>query len=1026
MGVRTPVHLCSKKHSINLKKEVMKTKLTFLLMLFFCAHSVWGQSISIKGKVISEKDNEPIVGVSVLIKGGAGSTITNVTGEYALKADANATLVFSYIGFVPQEIAVNGRTQIDVTLQEKNQALDEVVVVGYGTQKKSDVTGAIASVNDRTLKEIPAANFTQALQGRVVGIDIGSLSTKPGAESQIRIRGTRSLTATNDPLIVLDGIPFSGGLNDINPGDIKSMDFLKDASSTAIYGARGANGVILITTYRGEKGKARISYSGNYGIGSVLRKYHLFNAQEYMAMKAVAGYPAMAIETANLAAGVDTDWQDLFYQQAHQMQHDVTVSGGTDDVRYSIGLGNYNQTSVVPGQEYNRFSFHSSLDADINKWFKIGMTVNNTYGVTDGYNTDVMYSVLSLSPVTQCYNADGSLNIKPMSPQEDTYNPLLINNHSLWQDRTKRLSSFNSAYAEIKFLPELKYHVNAGFNYVQSYGGRYYSKDSPIRAGAMNQAVLSNNVRTTWTVENLLYYDKEFGDHKLNLTGMFSAEESEYEASTFTAYGIMADYIGYSNLSLYDTEKGGYLDQKPTGNYNKYSMLSSMFRANYGYKNRYMLTLTGRADGSSRLVDKWHAYGAVSGAWNINNEDFAHWDNVDMLKLRVGFGQTASQAVDPYSTFGTLSSNMYNYGTVHATGYYVSGLANNDLGWESTNTYNAGIDYSFFSGRLKGTLEGYIQKTHDLLLRQNLPSSSGVPNAIMKNIGSTQNQGIEFTVGGDIIQKKDLNWHVDVNMFMNRNKITALASGAKQEVGSGWFVGQPIDVVYDVEKIGIWQTADTTLAKSFNRKPGQIRVRDYDNDGNIDNDDRHILGSFEPKLQGGFSTRVDYKGFDFSVIGSFKVGGMLYSNLYTGSSYLNCLNGRRNQLYVDYWTPTNPTNKYPKPDVISDQPDDWPGTLGYFKAGFLRIRTITLGYSIPSAVVKSMGLSNLRAYCTVNNPFLPFFNEYVNKYDGLDCESNQIGGNGVGTNYNVQNRQLSIGINTPAARTFLFGVNVSF
>lgn len=873
----------------------------------------------------------------------------------------------------------------------------------------------------------------------MAGVDLSQTSSQPGATMQIRIRGTRSLTASNDPLIVLDGIPFMGNISDINPNDIKSMDILKDASSTAIYGSRGANGVILITTDKGvQEASAKFTYNGYAGLKTVFSKYPMMDGEKFAAMREYAGIYTNTLEESN---DVSTDWQDLMYRNGYVTSHDIGVTGGTKGGNYGFGLGYYKDQGVIPTQQYTRYSLRGSFEQSIGKYLKFGLTTNTNYNVTSGTQVG-LYGVLSMSPLATPYNEDGSLKRTITMPNDVQYvltRDVVENLGDSWVNDKIGFGTYNSFYAEVKcpWVEGLKYRMNLGLNYRSAKNGAFTGEGvNSGTADTPSTASLQHEETTNWTVENLITYDRIFNDkHQLNLVGMFSAEETVYTKSHVSALDIPADFFQYYNIGRAEST----ITVDPNNwNYQKSGLISYMARAMYTYDNRYMFSATVRSDASSRLAKghQWHTYPAVSAGWNIRQESFM--DNVtwmDMLKLRVGYGQTSNQAVDPYSTLGMLSTRPYNFGpTGYATGYYVSSLPNADLGWEYSSTWNLGLDFSLFNGRLSGTLEYYIQKTNNLLLSVNLPSTAGV-GSYMGNVGKTQNKGVEFTINGTILENLNgWTWDASVNISANRNKITALASGQKRDEGNRWFVGYPIDVIYDYEKIGLWNETDPDAQYLQVLEPGgnfgMIKVKytgDYDETGKptraIGADDRQIL-SMDPKFQGGFSTHVSYKGFDLSVIGAFKYGGILISSLHASNGYLNMLTGRRGQVDVDYWTEENTDAKYPKPGGIQsgDNPK-YGSTLGYFDASYWKIRTITLGYQFENQKwVKNLGIDNLRAYVTIQNPFVicsPYHKE-----TGLDPETNSYGDENAAV-ASIR-RLLTVGTNSPATRNFLFGINLTF
>lgn len=1011
--------------------------LGLLLLLCLIPLCSIAQNITVKG-IVKDNLGESVIGANVTEKGTTNGMITDLDGNFSLTVQKNATLVISYIGYVTQEIAIKGNTNLNIILKEDSKALEEVVVIGYGTARKSDVTGSIASVGGDKLQEMPSTNITYALQNRVAGVDMTQTSSQPGATMQIRIRGTRSLTASNDPLVVLDGIPFMGNLSDINPGDIKSMDILKDASSTAIYGSRGANGVILITTNRGAQGTpAKFTYNGYVGAKSVFSKYPMMDGPKYAEMRKYAGKFENSLDESD---DMNTDWQDLLYRTGMVNSHDVSVAGGTNNGSYSFGAAYYKDQGVIPTQNYTRYSLRGSFDQGVGKYFRFGLTTNSNYNVTKGSNID-LYSVLNNTPLANPYNEDGSLKrTVKLNSQDENFvvtRDVVENLEDSWLNEKKGFGTYNNLFAEVQcpWVKGLKYRVNLGLNYRSTKGGVFTGEGiNSSTADTPSTASLEHTETTNWAIENLITYDRTFGKHQLNIVGMYSAEETVYTKSHIAARDIPAEYLQYYNLGRAE----GTITVNPDNwDYQKSGLMSWMGRAMYTYDNRYMLMATVRADASSRLAKghQWHTYPAVSAGWNIGQESFMddlEW--LDIFKVRVGYGQTSNQAVAPYSTWGKLSTRPYNFGpTGYATGYYVSALPNYDLGWEYSSTWNFGLDFTLLGGRLSGTFEYYIQKTSNLLQSVNLPSTSGV-SSYVGNVGKTENKGVEFTLNGTILDNHNgWTWDASINISANRNKLTELASGAERDEANNWFVGHPIDAIYDYEKIGLWQEGDPYLdILEPGGNVGMIKVKytgEYNEDGTpvrqIGPDDRQII-SMEPKFTGGFSTRVAYKGFDLNVITAFKCGGKLISTLHHSNGYLNMLTGRRGQVDVDYWTEENTNAKYPKPGGIQsgDNPK-YGSTLGYFDASYWKVRNISLGYKFDEQKwLKNFGIQSLRAYVSIQNPFVicsPFHKE-----TGLDPETNSYGNENVAVTSGIQKRFLTVGTNAPSTRNYLFGINLTF
>ncbi|HEV7331303.1 MAG TPA: TonB-dependent receptor [Flavisolibacter sp.] len=1011
-----------------------------LLLLSAIAFSAMAQNtIQVRGRIIDEK-NQPLTGASVTVKGTAAGTTTNENGEYQISAPANGTLVISSVGYPSKEIPVNGQATHNVTMTATSTDLEQVIVVGYGTQRKEAVTGSVASIGGERLREVPSTNITQAIQGRLAGVDIAQTSTRPGANMQIRIRGTRSITGENDPLIVLDGIPFIGSLADLNPNDIKSIDVLKDASATAIYGSRGANGVILVTTEKGVRGrKPRVSYNGFHGAQKPFAKYPMMNGPEFIALRTAAGLYTNGPDELN---DLNTDWQDLFYRTGFITDHNISVSGGTEGGNYNFGGGYHLNQGVVPTQRFKRYSLRGSLEQQIGKSFRFGFTTNNNYNESHG-NQVGLYNALSMTPISSPFNPDGTPRraVRMILDNQYIFTKDVIERlqeNSQWLNETRGLASYNAIYGEVTlpYITGLKYRVNLGLNYRQSNNGAYTGPGvgDALNPNTVSSASVDNQYTYHWTFENLLTYDRTFaGKHTVNAVGLYSMEQNKFTRSNMSAQDIPADAFQFYNLG----QAGGQIQINPNNQaYTLTGLMSVMGRVMYSYDNRYMISATVRSDGSSRLAPgyKWHTYPALSVGWNISRESFMDGITaISNLKLRAGYGQTSNQAVAPYSTLGRLDTRPYNFGpTGYATGYFVNQLPNPGLGWEFSKTWNLGLDFSILRNRLSGTVEYYITKTEDVLLGLGLPGTAGVPS-ITGNIGSTQNKGFELALNGTILNNPNgWTWDAGVNFYTNKNRLVSLASGQTRDEGNAWFVGYNINAIFDYKRIGLWQERDqyrNTLEPGGN--VGMIKVEytgEYNPDGTpkraIGPADRQIM-NVDPDFQGGFNTRVAYKGFDLGIVGTFRGGGLLVSTIHGPNGYLNLLSGRRNNIRVDYWTPENTEAKYPKPGgIMSGDNPKYASTLGYFDGSFTKIRTITLGYDFSRSLIRNQAIK-LRMYFTAQNPFV-FFSPF-HRESGLDPETNSAGNeNAASSGFGIPSRILTVGFNTPSTRNYILGVNLSF
>jgi TonB-dependent starch-binding outer membrane protein SusC len=1028
----------------------------FLFLLFTLSASA--QNITVRGQVKDEKGHA-IDKASVFVKGTTNGTTTDENGQFEISAPSNGTLVISSVGYADREIAINGKQNISANLTVSSSDLEQVVVVGYGSQKRKDVTGAVVTVSGEALREVPSSNVVSQLQGRAAGLDIVRNNSRPGTTGQIRIRGNRSLASSqaandqqNTPLIVMDGIPFSGSITDINPDDINNIEVLKDASATAIYGSRGSNGVILITTKRGRTGKPLLSYNGYYGRSKITDEYPFFNGTEYAAYKEQArlatptqtsNYGLTAAEQAGVANGTNTDWQDLLYQPAYVTSHELSVSGGTEGTQFSFGGGYYKETAVIPGEDFQRFSLRTTIDHKLNNRIKLGFNTINTLSYTNGENLNPLYNTLKLSPLTSAYNADGSINLFPIIGSSDptSVNPLtIVNKTDAIKSLRRRIRTFNSLYGEVQILKDLRYRLNVGLDFRQDQTGNYLGPNTLYNPGtstppnlgttaASNESV-ANAEAWSYVIENLLIYEHTFKEkHRVTFTALYSAQKDHSQNNGFSAQGIPADYIQDYNLNL----ASGNLAAS-SGGFSERGLLSFMGRLNYAYNDRFLLTATVRRDGSSVLSpgNQWFTYPAVAVGWNLMNEDFMHsLKLLSNLKLRAGWGITSNQSIDPYTTLGTLATNYYNFGTAqNIIGYFVPNVPNKSLHWESTSNWNLGLDWGLLKNRITGSIDVYKQETKDILLSKSLPRSSGTTSTIV-NAGKTKGHGIEVSVSSLNVQGKNFSWSTDLNFSINREEIVELQDpNLKTDPANGWFVGEPLTVIYDVRKIGIWQTNEATQAAVYGQKPGQIKVEDLNKDNKIDGKDRQVIGNFQPDWIGGMTNRFAYKNIDFSFVLFARMGQTVVLPYLASDGGANGYpffnNSRVNSLRRDYWTPANATNDFPRPDASSDNVQ-FSSTLSYRDGSFIKCRSINLGYNFSSRVMNKAGINSLRLYVTAENPFF-LYAPLVKDNLALDPEGNSYGGsiNSGAGGTPVLGRAITVNLNTPPTRQFLIGINLKF
>jgi TonB-linked SusC/RagA family outer membrane protein len=1053
-------------------KGLVISRVLLPLLFFFFAFpaTIFAQQKTVTGRVTSDKGQG--LQASVTIKGTGGGTSTDANGNYSTTASASTVLIFSAVGHVSKEIRVGNNTIINAVLASNDVAMNEVVVIGYGTQRKRDVTGAVVSVTEKALREVPVANLQQALQGRAAGLEIQTVGNRPGAGAQIRIRGNRSISGSNEPLFVVDGIPYDGTLNDINPDEVASVDVLKDASATAIYGSRGANGVILITTKKGRNGETRISYNGYYGIGTPQYEYPVFNAEEYQAMRNLSpwngGY--MAEELKGKAQNRNTDWQDLMYDNALRMDHNLNIAGGSGGTTFSFGGGYYKETSLMPGEEYNRYSLKATIDTRVGSRIRVGITTQNTLSVELGsqfVSGSAMFRTVALSPLMPGYDSTGAVYLLPNGDVDDNngdgrYSPLLLKGKETWVDRVRRLRTFNTMYGEIEIIKGLKYRINAGYSFAQQNGGQFKGSDqlpgnpSFFRPGVGNTARVDNGETWGYTVDNLIYYDKVIAkDHKINFTALYGIQESQSVSNYVQKDSITEDFVQFYNM--------GAASPTPVaataGTESKSALISYMARVNYSFKDRYLLTATYRRDGSSRLApgNQWYDYPAVSAGWVITDESFMkNIKPLSLLKLRVGWGKTSNQAINPYDSKGLVNNSnglynsaspgtigaaggfiRYNYGSTIVNGYNVVTLPNPDLSWEFTKTTNIGLDFALFNNRITGSMEYYNSKTDKILYSVNLPVTSGVAGAFTTNVGKMENKGFEFSASSlNYKSRSGFTWSTDLNFFFNKNKLLQLSSNVKEDVGSQLFVGYSMTAIYDYVNDGVWQLNEAAQAAALGSVPGQIKLRDISGPNGVPDGvinatyDRKVIGDMDANFQGGITNRFSYKGFDLSAVIHARLGGLLVSQLHSPlASYLTIMDGKRNGLKVDYWTPTNPSNWFPMPQTTISSVTDAGRTLAYYDASFVRLRSINLGYTFSDKIMSRLKAQSLRVYFTIDNVALLYSPYY--KKTGIDPQATAAGDRGVGGNLsNIRengrgNGALVVGLATPPRRTFTFGLNVT-
>ncbi|MFP4340475.1 MAG: SusC/RagA family TonB-linked outer membrane protein [Cyclobacteriaceae bacterium] len=996
------------------------------LALFCLSQFAYAQDRTIRGTVTDGETSEALPGVNVLVKGTTIGTITDVEGKYNLNVPEDAaTLLFSSVGYSAEEVQISGRSTVDLTLMPDIQALTEVVVVGYGTQEKRDVTAAIASLDKEQISKIPVASGVQAMQGQVAGVDIQAQGGRPGQNVSVQIRGRRSISASNEPLYVIDGIPQtseSSAIFDINPQDIESMEVLKDAAATAIYGSRGANGVILITTKRGKSGRTIVTYDGYYGVTEALNKVDMMNGEEFAAMKRESRrwdpetrlvrydgvLPADELvfedptELESIELGRSTDFQDLVLQNGWQTNHQLSVAGGNEKTQFNVSLGYFDEQGIISNMDYQRLTARINLDHKLNDIFKIGTSTLVSSSLQNWGSNATLGEAISNNPLGVPYNEDGSIRFLPTNDGIRT-NPLseIVDNAYIDERRFTRI--FTPLYLEAQIVEGLQYRANFGPDIRFRRQGEFRASLTNDNRGGPADAEIENEYDLGYTLENILTYNKTFGIHDLNFTFLQSIQSLRSEEHYTAVQNLPYESQLFYNLGTAEV-KGDLRSELE-----EWQLASYMGRINYEIADKYLFQATLRADGSSRLApgNKWAYFPGLSAGWRIIDEGFMSGLNfISELKLRASYGAVGNTSVDPYQTFGRLSRTTYAWDERPAFGFRLNEIPNPDLGWEISSTIDIGFDYGFFNNRLYGSFDWFETITTDLLLERNLPYTSGYNN-ILQNVGATRTSGVELGLNGVILDNVDgFSWNVNLNISRYNEEITELAlvdedGNPADDPGNNWFVGEPIRVFFDFEKEGIYQLGEEDLARDREQKvPGEIKLVDQDGDGEITPADRVILGSDVPDFYGGITNNFNYKGFDFSFFFFYRVGHMIQSNFHEGN---NTLFARYNNLDVDYWTIDNPSNEAPRPNQNQERPRNG-STLTYFDGSFIKLRNVTLGYNLPQALTEKIGLSRLRLYASGQNLW------FASEYDTFDPENDD---------------DIEIG-DIPTNRLILFGINASF
>lgn len=982
----------------------MKRKMSLLGLICLFTSILMAQT-KISGTV-TDVDKNPLPGVSVVCKSTSQGTVTNLDGKYTIEINKGNTLTFSLIGMQTQDIKIASQSIINVIMHESTIELDEVVAIGYGTAKKSDLTSSIISVKPDELKNVKVGSAADALQGLATGVLISKGSFKPGGSSNIIIRGNGSFGnggASTTPLYIIDGVMSNAGLDVIAPSDIESIEVLKDAASTAIYGSRASNGIILVTTKKGKTGKASITFNTNIGIQNLINKQKVLNASQFKEILDAATdntYLWDKEEQRMFDEGRSTDWQDLITQSGVYQNYNLGITGGSEKTTYYLGLDWVDQEGIIKNTGYQKGNIRFNLDSKLNNWLTMGAKFNVIRSSTNSSNTDgvagmnsldqgTMGSAIASKPSAPIFNEDGTyydnLLLRPNPVAAVTY---FKNNFT----QTRINASFN---LEAEILKNLKLRTENGTEYINNQSNVFQDSRMTGIYKNVNISDRENGEQFYLQTENTLTYQLNKGIHRLTAVGGFSA-------SIFNWTMMSAQVLNASNITQNDNLGTG--TPKSVNSDKVKSTLASFFgRVNYSLADKYLLTVTLRADGSSRFAKghKWGYFPSGGLAWRINQEDFLKDVNfLDNLKLRTSYGIVGNQEISSYQSMAQVDATSsrytdYVFGGTLANGSRTSILAQPDLTWEKSRQFDLGLDFAFFKNRLSGSIDGYYKYTYDLLYNVPLPLESGYRTALV-NVGAMKNRGIELTLNSVNIDTKDFTWQTSLNYSFNKNEIDKLYNDLER-VGN-YFVGQSINVIYTKRFGGIWQSDEAEIAKIYNAEPGDYKIIDRNRNNIIDDDDRDFIGQTTPQFFGSFSNTFKSHGFDLTIFLTYAGGHKIYNPFAYLDSYSPSAN-MSPDYYHNYWTPERPSNKYPRLGSTNSQLYETDGM--YQKGDYIRLKNLELGYTLPRNIANKVYASNIRVYASVQN--LVTFT----KYTGFDVET---------SNANPY----------PACRVFMGGLTVNF
>ena len=977
--------------------------------------------------VVKDETGEPVIGANVVVKGTTNGTVTDMNGRYSLEVPEGGVLQISYIGYNTQEVKVGSGDVVNVSLREDSEALDEVVVIGYGTVKKSDLTGAVGSVQMKDVSQVGITSADRALQGQIAGVQVNARTGQPGESMMIRVRGSNSLAGGNEPLYVIDGMPVEKMNSDINPEDILSMEVLKDASSTAIYGSRGANGVVMITTKRGRTGDTVLEYNGYVGVSSLRKKLDLLGKDDYIAMVNEVSQNdgnGIAITPEQAAMLPNNDWQDLAYQTALTHSHQVSVSGGTDKTKLYSSLNYMNQEGIIKGSDYNRFALRINGDQKLARNLSLNASIAYSYGTQNTANSNadgwgaIAYTAMVMAPIQEIRDADGKYTNFSGTPWGGT-NP--VGMAELYKNKTvnSRLLANMSLIYEI--IDGLTFRVNAGAEVNAGSSDRYIPIG--LSAGGKLDGDASKSKSNYYTIinENILTYDKRFNkNHALNLMGGVTFQTYQYNDLGGSGTGFLRDVYETNNLGVASTPG------TPSSGYSDYRMASFLGRANYNLMERYLLTVTARYDGSSKFSKnhKFAFFPSAALAWRLSEENFMQdIDWLSNLKLRASIGQTGNQSISPYQTFARLGTSGPIFGDGKDIGFGLSSMANDDLKWETTTQTDIGVDFGFFSNRLNIGFDYYWKQTRDLLYNATLPPSSGY-SSMLRNLGRIDNKGFEISIN-TINMKGKVNWTTNLNITSNRSIVKDLGSdvyGNKIQridapIGGGnWFplfVGKAPFQLYGYEIEGIYQTdEEARLNGEATKKAGDYRYKDTDGKAGITTGDKTIIANTQPKFTFGLTNIINWNNFELSFLLIGSVGGDIVNEFNKGIANIGGTWNIRKDVWENHWTPENPNAKYARASVATKDYLAFgdPSSVWVENGSYLRFKDIKLAYTLPSQWFAGSRKPNISVYLSGQNLIT------ITSYSHYDPEASWTSSAVNGWDRGVY----------PSAKSFTLGLQVKF